>query len=147
MIEDLIRRIAETVPAVCGDNLTGLIIDSEHYFGTCAVESVEVEGGRDPLSIVTIHARVKESVASVQDISQALSGVLPQVVYNHFTASSVGWYKEATVLHFITVPVRGTYYVSGTVVATGLSYPRLLAAFEQEFSRIHGPVQSWRGRQ
>ena len=144
MIEDIVRRIAESLPAVSGDNLTGFIIDAEHYFGSCPpFASVGVEGGSDPLSIVTVRARIREDVASIQDISQALSSALPKVAYNHFSACSIEWYKEATVLRFVTVPGRSTYYVSGTVLATGPSYPRLLAAFERDFSEIHGPVHSW----
>jgi len=148
VIEDLVRRIAATVPAVSGDSLTGFIIDAEHFFGMCTpFESVEVEGGDNPLSIVTVRARVRADVASVQDISQALSGALPQVAYNHFSAWSVDWYQEATVLRFVTVPARGLYYVSGTALATGPSYPALLASFERDFSKLHGPVNSWRGGQ
>jgi hypothetical protein len=148
VIEDLIRRIAETVPAVSGDSLTGFVIDAEHYFGQCdPFESVEVDRRRDPLSIVIVRAQVKDDVASVQDISQALSSALPQLTYNHFSACSIDWYKEGTVLRFVTVPAGAAYYVSGTVLATGPSYPRLLAAFERDFGKLHGPVQPWTGAQ
>jgi hypothetical protein len=143
VIDDIIRHIAGTVPAVSGDNLTGFVIDAEHYFGLCTpFRKVEVERVRDPLSIVTIHAQIRDDVASVQNISQALSSALPKVAYNYFSACSVDWYKEATVLRFVTVSGQGAYYVSGTVFASGPSYPRLLAAFERDFSK---PVQSWHG--
>jgi hypothetical protein len=74
-----------------------------------------------------------------------LTQALPQLVYNHFSACSVDWYREATVLRFVTVPARWDYCVTGTVLATGPRYPELLAQFEREFSTIHGPIRSWQG--
>ena len=148
MIEDLIRRVVEAVPPASGDDLTGFIIDAEHYFGSCrAFSSVDVEKASDRLSIVRVRARINDDVASVQDISQALVNTLPLVAYNHFSARSVEWYREATVLRFVTVPSRGTYCVTGTVLATGPNYSDLLARFERDFSTIHGPVRSWQGPQ
>jgi hypothetical protein len=143
VIDDIIRHIAGTVPAVSGDDLTGFVIDAEHYFGLCRpFRKVEVEKVCDPLSIVTVHAQIRDDVTSVQEISHALSSALPNVAYNYFSACSVDWYKEATVLRFITVPGQGAYYVSGTVFASGPGYPELLAAFERDFPKL---VQSWRG--
>jgi len=144
VIEEIIRRVVESVPPAVGDNLTGFIIDAEHYFGSCApFSSVEVEASTDPLSVVMVRARIRDDVASVQEISQALADTLPLVAYNYFCACSVEWYREATVIRFVTVPSRETYCVTGTAIATGAIYAEFLARFERDFSTIHGPVRSW----
>lgn len=144
MIERVISDIVRSIPPSSGDNLTGFVIDADHFFGQCeALESVAVNRSPNPLSLLEIRANAAMSVDTVQDLSRSLIDAWESIAYGHFQASAVHFYKEATVLRFITVISGDAFYVSGIVHVAGPNYPNLAQRFERDFGAMHGPLSSF----
>lgn len=89
--------------------------------------------GLNPMSLVNISAEVTRHVDSLQDVCKALSEVWQSMRYRDYDAASLSWYRETTVLRFVTVISGGAFYVSGTITVAGPRYPTLVAKFEREF--------------
>jgi len=143
MIERVISDIVRNIPPSSGDNLTGFVIDADHFFAQCeTLESVAVNRSPNPLSLLEIRADAVASVNTVQDLSHSLVGAWESIAYGHFQASAVHFYKEATVLRFVTVISGDAFYVSGTVHVAGPHYPNLVHRFERDFGAMHGPLSS-----
>ena len=143
MIENLIVRIAREFPASSGDNLDGFVMDADCYFSQQdAFASAQVERGVGPLSVVNISIILAESVQSLQQVARALEAAWTETRYKHFAASGITWYREATVLRFVTVVSDESYFISGTATASGPRYADLVQAFERDFGSMHGPLPS-----
>jgi hypothetical protein len=145
LIERVIADIAGRLPPSSGDNLTGFVIDADHFLGECdAFESVEVDRSTNPRSLLEIRAEVAVSVNTVQEISHALLDAWQSIAYTHFQASAVHFYKEATVLRFVTVISNDAFYVSGAVRVAGAHYPALVQRYDRDFGASHGPLPALR---
>ena len=139
MIERVVAEVARTLPPSSGDNLTGFLIDADHFFGESrALRSVEVDRSADRSSLVEVRAEVAPSVETVQDLSDALVKAWQPIAYSHFQAFAIHWYMEATVLRFVTVISDDSFYVSGTVRVAGSHYPTLVERYERDFGASHG---------
>jgi hypothetical protein len=103
--------------------------------------SAEVGSSPDPRSLVNAHVVVSPGAKSLQEVAEGLKRVLQFIAYAHFFAASVEWYREATVLRFVTIISGEQFYVTGTVTASGPGYPELVATFQRDFDHI-GPLQS-----
>jgi hypothetical protein len=141
MIERVIDEVIRRLPPSDGDNLLGFQIDADHFLGECdALASVEVERSSDIRSLLNASAILADHVSSLHDISQALFAVWQSLYYPHFHASAIHWYREATILRFLTVISDDGYFVTGTVTVSGEQYPRLVEKFEREFGGLRGPL-------
>jgi hypothetical protein len=142
MIEDVIRLVVARLRASTGDNLLGFLYDAEHALAevhSAAFSSVEIFSSQEPTALVKARLVVSPIVATLQEVSQALSSAFQFVAYNHFQASALKWYREATVLRFVTV-MSADIYVTGWLTVAGAHYPRLIEAFERDFGALHGPI-------
>ncbi len=143
MIERVIADIASRLPPSSGDNLTGFVIDADHFLDACeSLESVNVDRSTNPSSLLEIRAEAAASVNAVQEISHALLDAWQSIAYTDFQASAVLLYKEATVLRFVTVISGDAFYVSGTVRVAGPHYPALVQRYDRDFGASHGPLPS-----
>lgn len=141
MIERVIADIAGRLPPSSGDNLTGFVIDADHFLGECeALESIHVDRATNPSSLLEIRAVVSASVTTVQEVSHALLDAWQSIAYTHFQASAVHFYKEATVLRFVTVISGDAFYVSGTIRVAGPHYSALVQRYDRDFGASHGPL-------
>jgi len=143
MIERVIADIAARLPPSSGDDLTGFVIDAEHFLGKSeALASVDVSCSADPTSLIEVRADVTPHISTVQDLSHALIDVWQLIAYTHFQAAAVHFYKEGTVLRFVTVISGDAFYVSGTVRVAGAHYPALVHRYERDFGASHGPLSN-----
>ena len=145
LIERVIHDIAGRFPPSSGDDLTGFVIDADHFLGECeALEWVEVERAANPSSLLEIRAQVAASVSTDQDVRHALLKAWHEIAHNHFQASAVHFYKEATVLRFVTVISDEAFFVSGTVRVAGPHYPALVQRYDRDFGASHGSLPNLR---
>lgn len=141
MIEEVISSVIENMRSSSNDVSEGFFLDVDHFLEECqALQSVQVESSSDPRSLVVATAEVDPSVDSIQDLTFALKEVWAAIAYLHFEATSIQWFKEATVLRFVTVISDDNYYVTGTIRVAGPHYPLLAQRFERDFGDMHGPL-------
>jgi hypothetical protein len=143
MIEDVISGIVARLRPSSGDDLSGFLHDADYALSELesgVFSSADVLSSEDPRSLVNARIIVSPSVASLQDVSQALLRAFGFMAYPHFQASNVQWYREATVLRFITIISGDAFYVTGTLTATGPEYPKLVKSFDRDFGALHGLV-------
>jgi hypothetical protein len=94
LIERLMDTIVRPVPASVGDNLTGFVMDADHFFGDCpAFSEARVERGSAATSLVNISLTLSDFPQSLQDVSRALEETWRSIAYAHFQASSVIWFR------------------------------------------------------
>jgi hypothetical protein len=143
MIEEVISSVIENMRSSSNDVSEGFFVDVDHFLEQCqALQSVQFEPSSDPRSLVVAIAEVDSSVESIQDLTYALKEVWGAIAYLHFEATSIQWFKEATVLRFVTVISDENYYVTGTIRVAGPHYPLLVQRFERDFGDMHGPLPS-----
>jgi hypothetical protein len=146
MIEETIRDWVERNRLSAGDDLLGFVLDSEVYLERQdAFLSAEVKRSEDVLSIVNAAIVLKPSVSSLQDVSRAIKAAWAEVSYHAFQATSLRWYEEATVFRFITGDADAGLGVTGTFIATGAVYPRLVNRFRADFGELGTRIQSLPG--
>jgi hypothetical protein len=134
IIESIVGSIRCQLPPSSGDNLTGFLMDADHFFSEHgAFATVDVRRSEDVTSQLNVTLSISERVQSLQDLAYALGDVWRSIAYQHFEASSVTWFREATVFRFVTVISGELFFVSGTARASGPHYPRLVEAFERDF--------------
>jgi hypothetical protein len=136
MIERIIQRVMESTPPSSGDNLTGFVIDAEHYFGSNeAFANSTVSRTEDVSFMLEMHAEIASHISSLQQIGGVLNEIWQNLAYSHCEASSCVWYKDAMVFRFITVISGDAFYVSGKMIVGGEHYSRLVERFENDFER------------
>lgn len=141
IIEQIIAQVTAALSSSANDNLDGFLHDADYYFGSHpAFAAAKIERTPDPASLLRIKLTLTDDVATVQAVANALREVWLSILYNHFEASSITWYREATCLRFVTVVGNDLFHVTGTAYALGAGYPNLVAAFERDFGNIHGPL-------
>ena len=107
IIESIVGSIRCQLPPSSGDNLTGFLMDADHFFSEhWAFATVDVRRREDVTSLLNVTLSISERVQSLQDLSHALGDVWRSIAYQHFEASSVTWFREATVFRFVTVNLR-----------------------------------------
>ena len=143
MIERVIADIAGRLAPSSGDSLTGFVIDADHFLGASeALQSVTVKRSTSPSSLIEVRADAARSIETVQELSRALTEAWQALSYPHFQASAVHFYKQATVLRFVTVISGDRFYVSGTVRVAGPHYPNLVQRYERDFGRTRSPLSN-----
>ena len=86
--------------------------------------------------MIEIEAVLAEGVDSLQAVANQLKGLWDVLAYNCFEASSIEWYREATILRFVTVNKSEGYYLTGKVRVSGGPYPKLAESFQQHFGEL-----------
>jgi hypothetical protein len=146
MIEDTIRDWVKRNRLSAGDDLLGFVMDCDAYLGAQDIFSMaDVQRSEDPLSMVNAALVVKSSVPSLQDISRAIKAAWTEIAYREFQASSLRWCEEATVFRFVTGDPLVGLGVTGTFIATGDHYARLVDEFRAEFGKLGAKIQQLPG--
>ena len=137
MIEKVIQQIATELHPSSGDNLTGFIIDTDHFLEKSGkFKSVKVSRTKDRLCLVNAHVEISYEIPTIQDLSQLLYDAWNNIRYSHFAASACHWYKEATIFRFVTIISKHNFFVTGKIIATGEPYSKLAKDFEQNFGKL-----------
>ena len=143
VFESVISEVVSTASASSGDNLTGFVYDAEHYLSENEVlVDVSVRRTAEPRCLLVIDARVTDKATTLQDVASTLREAWVSLAYAEFEASSCAWYREATLLRFVTVMSGPRLFVTGRVIASGGPYDRLVERFVREFGELHGPLDS-----
>ncbi|MGB2718033.1 MAG: hypothetical protein WBC51_27850 [Vicinamibacterales bacterium] len=149
MIEAVIQAVRGQGQPSSGDNLAGFAIDADHYVAEGgALVDVDVRTTDRPECLVEVRATVADHVQSLQDVASALREAWTSLAYSDLQATSCGWYREATVLRFVTAMQRPALFVTGRIVARGGPQERLVERFIRDFSALHGQLphlpEGWR---
>jgi hypothetical protein len=140
IIEQIIDQVTAALSPSDSINLSGFLQDADYYFfAHPAFAAAEIERTPDPASLVRIKLTLADDVATLQAVANALREVWHSILYNHFEACSITWYREATCLRFVTVVGNDLFHVTGTAYALGAGYTNLVAAFDRDFG-IYGPL-------
>lgn len=145
MIESVISLVQQSCLIAAGSNISGFITDVDFaFYQSTMFKEVDITTSSDKNSLIRARALISPAAHSVQQIGDALLSICNYIGFNHFTASSIKWYREATVLRFVTAASE-TLYVTGTVVASGPKYPRLVERYDQDFGNLSGPLKPYPG--
>lgn len=107
--------------------------------------SVDVNKSEDSLSMVNALIIIQPSIPSLQEIAYALQAAWTKIAFNEFQATSIRWYEEATVFRFVTgVPNSGLGF-TGTFIATGNDYSRLVDQFRTGFGNVGSRIERFPG--
>lgn len=137
LIESVIQQITKELPPGEGDDLSGFCCDAAESLRKARwVEEHSVRTNSDPSCLVDVEAVLGEQAESLQAVAACLKGLWAALAYRGFEASSIEWYRNATVLRFVTVNLRGGYFVTGRVHVSGGPYSRLAGAFERRFGAL-----------
>ena len=137
MIESTIQHISSNFPQSSGDNLLGFRIDTDAALNReKLLHSYELQLRDDPLSMINVTANLAKIVENLADVSRILRDVWSDLAYDHFEASAILRYRDATILRFITVISDESFFVSGTIRVIGDQYPKLAANYEQDWKRV-----------
>jgi hypothetical protein len=142
----VLAQIVATLPPSSGENLLGFHMDASLYF--CRKREfwdAVVKRTDDPACPIRANLLLRDEVSTVQEVSLALRDVCQSLMYSHFAACSVNWYREATCLRFVTVIDGNQFHVTGTALAHGPRYPELVAAFDRDFGQHGGPLRPMPG--
>lgn len=143
MIEGVIAAVRANSQPSFGDNLLGFSIDADHYVAESGVlVDVDVRTTRDAECLVDVRATVADHVQSLQEVSSALREAWTPLAYSDLQATSCIWYREATVLRFVTAMHDPGLFVTGRIIARGGPQPRLVERFLKDFGALHGPLPS-----
>jgi len=145
MIESIIDEVLKTGRVSSGDDLTGFVIDTDYALSDQEIfTTIDVQRTDDPRSLVNAKIEVRDGVPAIQEISKAFAAAWQRIAYTEFQACSIVWYREATILRFITTSSRGLC-VTGTFVARSNDYGRLVDQFNRDFGSITSPLRSFPG--
>jgi uncharacterized protein with HEPN domain len=128
MIEDVIKHLMATVPAVCED---GWLDDAGHYF--CHAEGLSKAAAfkrEQPDCLLELKGIVSPSVSTLIDLRTLQQRVWQNLAFSTFEASSVTFYREASVLRFITAHNKSSC-LTGRMVIGGNHYYELVRRSEQ----------------
>jgi hypothetical protein len=146
MIEKITSEIVTTLPPISGADLGGFTEDLRYalWKNRSVLASAQVERTPDPSRLLSVAVTVSDAAASLQDVKQSLLDVWRYCAYTYFQASSCDWYKEATVLRFVSVIARKDHFVSGQIIAGDGPYAQLVEEFEQQFHQLPSIQRKWR---
>jgi hypothetical protein len=146
MIEHTIRDWVKRFRLSGGDDLLGFVMDCEAYLeAQDAFLAAEVKTKHDQLSMVNGAVSITASVPSLQDVADAFKAAWTQIAYSEFEATSMRWYEEATLFRFITGDPNSGLGVTGTFIAGGDQYSRLVDKFRIEFGDLGARVERMPG--
>lgn len=146
IIEELIKEWSARLRLSSGDDLGGFLLDVDFAFDEVSgVTSVNCADSATSLSLVNVIVTFETGISSVQAIGDALSSGFRRLAYPSFQASSVAWYREATVLRFITAARDGNLCVTGTMIGVTEKYDRLVDAYDYSFGSMGGRLQPFPG--
>jgi hypothetical protein len=135
MIEQVIRVVVSNASMSFGDDLTGFVIDADHALeGEATFENVQIARTDRRESLLEITATVPAGMTTLQDVANALRRAWEFMAYSELQATSVAWFREATVMRFVTASSRGQLCVTGRILVTAPHYDQLVSRFEQDFS-------------
>jgi hypothetical protein len=144
LLEDLITHLATSIAPGGDDNLLGFEIDAAVYFGKHrAVDGVRARRTTTAQELIRVQMTLGKKLKSVEGAVDAVLQGFDRVAYTHFRASSVGRFREAVRLRFVTVVTSHNYFVSGTVLALGSRYAALTAALERPLPPLPGGIPEW----
>ena len=142
-IEHVIDRLIEVGSPSSDTSLEGFVIDADHaIFMSHALTNSRVQITGDLRVLLAIDTTVSATTEKLQDVSRALRDVWAELAYKSFQASTITWYREATILRFATYSEQFGMFVTGRIVASGGPYADLAHRFEQDFGKLHGPLPS-----
>ncbi|HYC58592.1 MAG TPA: hypothetical protein VEK79_03420 [Thermoanaerobaculia bacterium] len=135
MIEHVIQTVLSFVRVSGGDDLTGFVIDADHALsGEETFENVEIVSTDRSENLLEITATAPLSMATLQDVAEALKRAWQFMAYPDLQATSITWHREATVMRFVTAGARGQLCVTGRVIITAPHQDKIVKAFEEDFS-------------
>ena len=139
----MIQQIVSELHPSSGDNLTGFIIDTDHFLEESGkFKSVKVSRTKDRLCLVNAHVELSYEIRTIQYLSQLLYDAWNNIRYDHFAASACHWCKEATIFRFVTIISKNDFFVTGKITANGEPYSKLVENFDRDFGELHGPLPS-----
>jgi hypothetical protein len=137
-IEPIIASVITAMDTSSAENLDGFATDAAYAFEEVALfETVSIRRTERRDSVLEIAVIASETTPSLEAIAQALLEGWQHIAYQHFQATSVVAYEDATEMRFVTVAAGGGLCVTGRVTVTSRHYAQLIAAFERDFSFVH----------
>lgn len=134
MIEETILQIVAKGRRSSGDDLLGFEVDTAYVFEMSGrFRTFSCARTDDPRSLLEIHAVANGDITSLQEVRNALLSVWTKIAYADYGAQGCRWYKDATVMRFVTCTDNLELCVTGTITATAPHYADLAAAFERDF--------------
>jgi hypothetical protein len=139
MIEPLITDLVATHVQSRGDDLVGFVIDADALFeDSDAFGTASVTSTPHPERLVDILVASAPEIRTLQALATSLLDVWQSLSYQHFSATSLTHFREATDLRFATVISAGAFYVTGNVRVTGDHRRKQVERYERSF----GPLPS-----
>ena len=134
MIEQTIRRVMSTIPAKCDE---GWWYDAEHFF--CEHKSWKKAAAfirTDPSCLLELKGIACEDIESLRDLRTIQQSIWQELAWSHYQASSVTFYRQASVLRFITVVRDESSCLTGRMIIGGNHYYELVR-------RWNGPIEEF----
>lgn len=143
MIERVIDLVCQNARPGSGTNLEGFVTDADFYLWKSGfLDAIRVRQTDRPQRMLEIEATVTDKAQSLQEVAWALREAWTNLAYADFEASSCRWYREGTVLDFVTIMRERGVFVTGRMFATGTSQAELVARFVRDFGPMYGELQS-----
>lgn len=134
LIDRVIQSVVESHSPSSGNNLLGFEFDAEHYFGYNEIfADTKVVPYDNPLCMFELRGQISEQVPSIQHLQSRLVEIWQILAYKYFQATSIEFFKETVVVHFVTVISSERFYVTGKMVVGGRHYLRLVEQYEKDF--------------
>jgi hypothetical protein len=114
----LVRAVAAVAPPADGDNLSGMVIDFDHYLWRCpSIEEVIVTSSGDPSCQLTARCRAAAG-ASLERVAADIEQVwLSDLRYGYWEAHLLRTTAVSVELDVVTRISAGGYYITGRVIA------------------------------
>lgn len=136
MIESVIQNVIASHSPSSGENLLGFEYDADHYFGLNEIfANAKVVSHDNPLCMLELRGQILEQISTIQHLHTKLDEIWQKLAYSHFQATSLKFFREATVLRFVTLISNDGFYVTGKMIAGGGHYPQLVEQYEKDFGR------------
>lgn len=146
MIESIIELIQKTHSPSTDENLMGFVQDMDYaLWKHKAFKKCKTKRTSDPNCLIRACVKIAAKVRSVQEIADAFEKIGNEIGYNELKVISIKWYSDATVLRFVTAMHGADLFVTGTVVASGRRYPKLVESYNAEYGEWHGNLEPYPG--
>jgi hypothetical protein len=136
MLEKIIESTISQFPPTSGDDLLGFEMDFVALFDDEKFRTAEVSISKNSQSIINIEIEIKESVETIQELTEIIRDLYQKVEYNELSLHGVKWLNKSLEFRFLTMPAKYAYFVTGTVRVTGKEYEALYGSFEKEFRSL-----------
>ena len=146
-IGEVITLVLRTMQLSNGDDLRGFAIDA--YYALEEEKDVVAEAvvaiSDEPRSILNGRILLKDSVATIQSVSDVFLRTWPKIAYSDFQAASIERFIEGTVFRFVTAVPRSSLCVTGTFIASSPNHGRLVANLNSDYASLVKSIRAMPG--